>query len=106
MADICQEISSIYTELVVFTQGVSVTIGSEDVCYNLMTVYYINGIILLQVSQKLRSNIHTVGNSTVDLLHCAVNARIAFDDDQAIKDLYHASKVLAEKVISVRAYMF
>jgi len=53
------------------------------------------------VSQKLRSNVHAVGDSTVDLLHCGVNAQIAPDDNQAIKDLNYASKVLAEKVMSV-----
>ena len=59
------------------------------------------GATLLQVSQKLRSNVRAVGDSTIDLLHCGVNAQIAPDDNQSIKDLNYASKVLAEKVLSV-----
>ena len=50
------------------------------------------------MSQKLRSNVHAVGDATTDLFHCAANAQIAPDDAQAIKDLNYASKVLAEKV--------
>ena len=52
-----------------------------------------------QVSQKLRSNVHGVGDATTDLFHCAANAQVAPDDAQAIKDLNYASKVLAEKVL-------
>lgn len=54
--------------------------------------------VTTQVSQKLRSNVHAVGDATTDLFHCAANAQIAPDDAQAIKDLNYASKVLAEKV--------
>ena len=50
------------------------------------------------MSQKLRSNVHGVGDATIDLFHCAASAQIAPDDPQAIKDLNYASKVLAEKV--------
>lgn len=54
-----------------------------------------------QVSQKLRSNVHAVGDATTDLFHSAANAQVAPDDAQAIKDLNYASKLLAEKVLYI-----
>ena len=70
---------------------------SEDVCCHGYTVTIVT-FYCFQVSQKLRSNVHSVGDATIDLFHFAASAQIAPDDPQAIKDLNYASKVLAEKV--------
>ena len=52
-----------------------------------------------QVSLKLRSNVHAVGDATTDVLYCAANAQVAPDNAQAIRGLNYASKVLAETVV-------